>query len=294
MNRGSLTDSATLEVWLTRTDADADWLMVNARARYAAHSTRMMLDSPAQLHEALHPELAHLLQTKLAHVDNSAVFSQSDFALQLPSVFLHGLRVLTHVAEDGSASASVRIVHTMGNLSAVFSETYGGEIAPERAVSDVTLPVLQELLIPALEVMDHILEKGLNDEQAALLAARVKTMRARRDELSDYISLLTRYMECCARFEELSQPVSEADAATGITSEARGDSGEVLSAPAPAALALTGPRGPDGERDAMILTAATGRIGQDLSWSPGRGMIRGDRPGILHGHHHAARRREVN
>lgn len=287
MNRDSLCDSGTLEIWLTRAEPFSTWFLANARARFPKHSTRMMLDAPTPIHEALHPDVCQIIHEHLAHVEDSAVFSHTDFQLQIPNLVMHGLRVLTHVAADGSASASVRIVRTLGDISAVFTPPFGGETVADNSLSDVTAPVLHELLLPALEVFDHILEHGLNDPQAKLLAARVKTMRARRDELSDYIGLLTRYLECATRpeFPRLADLSSQDDALTQAVSKGW----DIEHAGLPAC-----PPNGSSERATLELSVPTHRHGQDLKWSPRTGMTRGERLGILHGHHDVQKKSSVS
>ncbi|MEQ5869570.1 hypothetical protein J4E08_06610 [Sagittula sp. NFXS13] len=296
MNNSPLADSGTLEIWLTRAGPYAQWFLANSRIRYRTHSNRMTLDSPIPIAEVAHREVAILLQERLASVDSSTVFSDSDFRLNLPGLALHGLRVLTHVANDGAASASVRFVHTLGDIDGFFRAPYGGALRSENSVEDMTVPVLHDLLLPALEVFDHILDHGLTDDQAKLLAARVKTMRSRRDELSDYISLLTQYIESARALETMHAT----------------DTPEALSGSKPPDLPSLGPTLPPSEQHRHLelppqlcgsggndlahrtrhdsrrhqsLEVQVSSRGRPLRWTPKGGLARGEGLGILHGHH---------
>lgn len=240
-------DFGTIEMWLTRGSALAEWTLVNARLRYAQHSTRLLFEDTMCINQAFIPEIANLLVSHLEEVHETAVFSHSEFVHDLPTLQLEGLRVLTHMGENGSASANVRFVRAVGDLGAVFLPPYGGSPQPTPDLEDITVPVLQELLYPALEVFDHILEHGLSDDQAKLLTARVKTMRAKRDELSDYITLLTRYVEAMSVRKQSRLPVQ-----------------------------------PEAHQQALELSAKTGLPAADIRWSPKEGVVRGMDSDILH------------
>jgi hypothetical protein len=116
----------------------------------------------------------------------------------------------------------------------------------------ITLPVLQDLLRPALEAFDHILDHGLSDSDARVLAARVKTLRGKRDELSDYVALLTRYAEAGARRIAQARP-------------------------------------PPSEQNGFHLSATNALSRRSVTWTAATGSVRGESAAILHGHHMAER-----
>lgn len=118
-------------------------------------------------------------------------------------------------------------------------------------ICSAAVPMLQDLLCPALELIDHILENGLTEQDARVLTARVKIMRAKRDELSDYIALLTRFANSAA-------PQQTAERASTQT-------------PAPA----------------LRLDAVHSTPCRAISWTPAAGATRGEMGTVLHGHHHA-------
>lgn len=195
MSHPTHSETGGLEFWLTRDGPDGPWKFSYARFRSGHMSTRMAMDSPKALDTALAPAIAEILHSRLWDAQETTVHSESDFAATLPGLEMKGLRVLTRIGPNGSAAASIRFVQTAGDVSAVFANGYRPNATPMDSVETVAAPVLHELLLPALEVFDHILENGLTDRQANLLTARIKTMRAKRDELSDYIALLTRVVE---------------------------------------------------------------------------------------------------
>lgn len=255
-------DSGTIELWLLRTDPDRIWHLANARLRGRMHSNRMVPDTPIPLEDVFQPVIARILLGHLQCVEDTAVFSQSDFQVQLPGLALHGLRVLTHFNRDGHASANVRFVRSVGESSAIFQESYRSDRTMDRSLSDMALPVLQELLCPALEAFDHILEHGLSEQQTELLQARVKTMRSRRDELSDYITLLTRYLE--------------------TVSKEPGDDGDAVHIELDRDVPVPGIVG----KNLDIAARGTSRTGT-LRWTAKGGTVRGEDLGILHGHQKA-------
>lgn len=243
------TSPGTVEAWLSRDTADSAWRVVNARLKFPKHGQRLLPDSPAPIEEIFAPEIASLLESHLGTVRETAVFSHSDFSFRLPGLKIDGLRILTRVGQDGSATASIRFVRTVGDLRAMLqSGVFAGD-APSMDLDSLTLPMLQDLLRPALEVVDHILEHGLSDEDARVLTARVKTMRTKRDELSDYIDLLTRY---------------------AILPASRGEVPSLAGAKA--------------EAESRIETHNTLHSRQ-IEWDPSTGTLRGAGGSILHGHH---------
>jgi hypothetical protein len=255
-------DCGTIELWLLRSDPDEIWNLANARLRGRMHSNRMVPDAPVPLEEVFQPVIVQILLGHLQCVEDTAVFSQSDFQVRIPGLALHGLRVLTHFNRDGHASANIRFVRSVGDSSAIFQKSYRTDPAADHSLSDMALPVLQELLCPALEAFDHILEHGLSEQQTELLQARVKTMRSRRDELSDYISLLTRYLEAVGN-----DPEEDRDALhIGLDRD----------------VPAVGSAG----RNRDIAARVMSRKGT-LHWTAKRGMVRGDNLGILHGHQKA-------
>ncbi|MGR3367640.1 MAG: hypothetical protein ACU0CC_19950 [Sagittula sp.] len=262
MNGFTPNDCGTIELWLLRSDPDEIWHLANARLRGRMHSNRMVPDAPVPLEEVFQPVIVQILLGHLQCVEDTAVFSQSDFQVRIPGLALHGLRVLTHFNRDGHASANIRFVRSVGDSSAIFQKSYRTDPAADHSLSDMALPVLQELLCPALEAFDHILEHGLSEQQTELLQARVKTMRSRRDELSDYISLLTRYLEAVGN-----DPEEDRDALhIGLDRD----------------VPAVGSAG----RNRDIAARVMSRKGT-LHWTAKRGMVRGDNLGILHGHQKA-------
>ncbi len=243
-------DFGTVEMWLTRDSALSDWQLINARVRYSTHSTRVLFDEAMSIDDVFVPQIASVLQTHLMKVNETAVFSHSEFRAELPTLRLEGLRVLTHKGKEGAASANVRFVRGIGDLNAAFKPPYCGVQQPDPTLEDITVPVLQELLYPALEAFDHILENGLSEEHAKLLTARVKTMRTKRDELSDYIGLLTRYVE---------------------TMSARKQQGSL-------------PAHADAHKRALELSVQKQIPSQNITWSSQHGVRRGVDSNILHGH----------
>lgn len=194
--------AGSIEMWLNFDALDKVWRLVNARLLYRHHAQRMLFDAAEPLDVALAPDVAECLEEYLS-VRETAVFSNRDLVIDLGDLRVVGLRVLIRFDGDGNATANIRLMSTDGDMSAVFAPEFRPGFQPPRpepassptTIEDVTMPVLQELLYPALEIFDHILENGLSEENAKVLAARVKTMRAKRDELSDYVALLTRFIE---------------------------------------------------------------------------------------------------
>lgn len=237
----------TIEIWLNKNTSDSAWQVVNARLRFPRHGQRILLDTPQPVHEVFAPQVATALQEYLGSATDTAVFSDTDFALELPGLQLSGLRVLTRVAPDGSGTASVRFVRANGDPGLVLHQDLRGKSDRPIDMESVALPVLQDLLYPALEAFDHILEHGLSEKDAKVLAARVKTMRAKRDELSDYISLLTRFIEAGAMRDANETPKL--------------------------------PKAP------LALSSHHTLTTRDLHWEADKGTVRGEDVSILHGHH---------
>lgn len=184
--------TGSIEMWLNRVEGQTDWLLVNARISHDLHAQRLLLDQPLPLAEALHPLVADCLQRALARQCETAVLSDRDFLLDLGPLRLMGLRILIRCPAQGASTATLRFLDSSGDRDAILAPRMrpGHSPAPP-PVDALVAPILQDLLCPALEVFDHILQHGLSEENARALTARVKTMRARRDELSDYIALLT-------------------------------------------------------------------------------------------------------
>lgn len=210
--------AGSIEMWLNFDAADDAWRLINSRLLYKQHAQRMLFDEPKPLEVALAPQVAGCLQTYLSSVRETAVFSDRDLVIDLGELRVRGLRVLTRFDHEGNATANIRLMSTDGEMSAVFAPDFRPGFRPPApqplpaTVEDVTMPVLQDLLYPALEIFDHILENGLSEENVKVLAARVKTMRAKRDELSDYATLLSRFIE--ASDARRSSSLSGADRAT--------------------------------------------------------------------------------
>ncbi|MGP6086695.1 hypothetical protein [Antarctobacter jejuensis] len=238
--------TGTVEIWLSRETADADWRVINASLGMPKHRQRLLPNSPSPIQDIFVPKAADVLTHHLNTVSETAVFSKSDFSLTLPGLRIRGLRILSRVAPDGSATASVRFVQTEGELNSLIQpQMRTGATAPPVNIDALTIPVLEDLLRPALEVIDHVLDNGLSEEDARVLAARVKIMRSKRDELADYVSLLTRYTSTMAFH------------------------------PSP----LLTPE------QTIRIEAANNQPSRAISWNPTTGATRGESGSILHGHH---------
>jgi hypothetical protein len=187
-----MTQTGSIEMWLNRDEGQETWLLVNARMAQPLHARRMLLDSPLPLAEALHPLVADCLQRALARQHETAVLSDRDFLLDLGALRLRGLRILTRCPASGPSTATLRFLESCGDREVILAPALQAPRAAPPPVDALLAPVLQDLLCPALEVFDHILQHGLSEENARALAARVKTLRGRRDALSDYIALLSR------------------------------------------------------------------------------------------------------
>lgn len=235
----------SIEMWLNRDEGNRAWHLVNARILHDHHTQRMLFDPDLPLDDALHPLVAQCLTRALERQFETAVLSDRDLVLELGTLRLEGLRVLTRCPPDGTSTASVRFLNSVGDRDAILSDRMRPPRPELPEVDTLVAPVLQELLYPALEVFDHILQNGLSDENARTLAARVKTMRARRDELSDYIALLSK-----------------------VVSDSR--------PPAPGGLPAKQLPAPFRADDHMA--------SRSLRWSPEAGLSRGLDGGILHGH----------
>lgn len=238
---------STIEAWLSKSSHGQDWCVANVRLRHHDYSQRLMLDDPRPLANVFAPELAKVLNAELAAIDKTAVHSRSEFELELPQLTLHGLRILTRIAPNGSGTASIRLVRAERDLCHVLGPGLRCEHESPPEIDDIALPVLSDLLYPALEIFDHILENGLTEADSRVLAARIKTMRAKRDELSDYIGLLSRFIE--------SGPQRRA---------AVGRQQRPLSLSAPGAIPS-----------------------REIRWDSSGRSVRGEHGSILHGHHDA-------
>lgn len=279
--------SGSLEIWLSRPDDASEWQLLNARMRFTRHSSRMTMDSPVDISNALHPTVAKAVLDRLDGITETAVFSDSEYMGQIPGLALHGLRILTHANTNGSASASVRFVQTLGDMTAVFQPPYHQQTQANDCLDWMTLPVLYELLMPAMEALDHVLDHGLQDDHARALAARVKTMRARRDELSDYISLLTRYIESTQNAKPPAALDSVDHARPKDTPVSRDDT---PARPVVQLLQTDDARAPVRVPAPLAPVPTAGNLhaigcnGRPLDWSPSAGIVRGDGMGILYGH----------
>ncbi|ODM46312.1 hypothetical protein A9320_06605 [Ruegeria sp. PBVC088] len=238
---------STIEAWLSKSAHGQDWCVVNVRLRHHDHSQRLLLDDPRPLADVFAPELARILDAELAAIKDTAVNSRSGFKLELRQLTLHGLRILTRIDPTGSGTASVRFVRAEGDLCHVLGPGLRCEHETPPNIDDIALPVLCDLLYPALEIFDHILENGLTEADSRVLAARIKTMRAKRDELSDYIGLLSRFIE--------SAPQRRA---------AIGQQQRPLSLSSPGTIPS-----------------------RDIRWDSSGRSVRGEHGAILHGHHDA-------
>lgn len=195
-----------------------------------------------------------MLADVLQRPQESLIVCLTTCGLSLPGLHLTGLRLMTTFAPDGTAQATARFLRAEGDPSAVLSPAMRGPAPGLAVVEDTALPVLQDLLCPALAIFDHILEHGLSEPDARVLAARLKTMRARRDELSDYIDLLTHVAR--DRSRRAATPATETPCSTC-------------------------------RADVFVPREISVR---SVRWSPTHGTVRGEQASILHGHHDGAPR----
>jgi hypothetical protein len=245
-------DSSPIEIWLHRTTRARGWHVLNARLRLSTHDQTVEPDLPMAPSAVFVPEIADLLETRLGEARDTSVYSHAEYVIDLPLLQLRGLYILTHLSKDGGVAACVRFSNVDGNLGAVFAPALRPLESPQGDLDALILPLLQDLLCPALEVFDHVLENGLSEPNAKVLAARVKTMRAKRDELSDYVTLLTRFAEI--------------------------DLGTTPRTSSPQS----------GASSVMHLTTSHALDCHSVSWNASTGPVRGHSAAALHGHHVAA------
>lgn len=241
------THPGTIDVLLQRRAVDLPFLVQEVRLKGPGHETLVRPDTPGPLHDTVVSRIARLLDSHLTTRRASAVLSRSIYGVTLPGLRLTGLRLLTRSRKDGSATATVRFLKAEGDQAAILKPHLRGAAPHHPTIVETALPVLRDLLCPALEVFDHILAHGLSEADARVLAARLKTMRARRDELSDYVELLTGALL----------------------------SGEGRASP---------PEDTRTERIELPTTPHDMPV-RSISWSPSGGTVRGEQASILHGHH---------
>lgn len=237
-----------IELQLQRGATCRHFAVHDIRLRRAGSDLHVRPHAPRTLRDALVPEIADMLDGHLRMRQESAVLSRSAYELSLPGLRLGGLRLLSRISKDGSATATVRFLRAEGDPEAILTPDLRSPVPERIAIEDCALPMLRDLLCPALEVFDHVLMLGFSETDSRVLAARLKTMRARRDELSDYIELLT--------------------TAVRAGSDRQGRTGQ------------------DRPGERIELPAVPETAARSLSWSPSGGTVRGEHASILHGHHY--------
>ncbi|SMX38858.1 hypothetical protein [Maliponia aquimaris] len=241
------THPGTIDILLQRVSATDPFAISEVCLKRTGHDIVVRPEVSHPLRDTVVTEVAQMLDDHLAAQQESMVLSRALFGLKLPGLTLTGLRLLTRIRKGGAASATVRFLRSEGEPTAILAPHLRGPGPGGNDLDKTALPVLRDLLCPALEVFDHILAHGLSEADARVLAARLKTMRARRDELSDYIELLTGALR------------SGADRAPDPW---HGRPGDRIELPEP--------------RDTPV---------RSISWSPSGGTVRGEQASILHGHH---------
>lgn len=187
----SVGSPCSIEVWLMRQPGKVDWLANTTRVKYDRHSRRILFDEPTPIHEAFASSVHALIAAHLDQCFETTVFSNKNFRLAVGDLKLLGLRVLTRIAPDGAASATVRFMSAEGPFQLLLAPAFRTKDVAVSQTADLTAPAISELLYPALQIFDEIVENGCTEENAEILRARLRTLKMRRDELSDYLGLLS-------------------------------------------------------------------------------------------------------
>lgn len=187
----SLGSPCSIEIWLMRQPGEVEWTVNSTRVKLDRHSRRILFDEPTSTQFAFSGSVHALLDAHLNQCFETSVFSNKNFHLEVGELRLRGLRVLTRIAPDGAASATVRFMSADGPFQLFLAPAYRTKDIAVSQVADLTAPAISELLFPALQIFDEIVANGCTEENAELLRARLRTLKMRRDELSDYLGLLS-------------------------------------------------------------------------------------------------------
>lgn len=242
-------DTGSVEVQLYRQVSEPCWRVTCVTLSSQKDERRIQALLPSPLPSMFVPEVATVLEEQLHTVSETSVCNHSELALTLPGLEIQGLCILTQVSTNGDMTACVRFTQTTGDAWVMFLSPLPSDTPMPVNLDAITFSFVQDLLNPALEVVNHILENGLSETDAKVLAARVKTMGAKRDALADYISLLNQYLDPRHAVQEQLK---------------------------------TAPKN-------MSLSSQDAHSHRTITWSASSGPVRGEYLGILHGHHGAVK-----
>lgn len=200
-----------VEIWLANPAGKDSWTISAVRLRMGSFSQAVECGAFTPPDEILADDVAMVLQRHLSRKGTPTRLEMPEVTVQLKGLTLTGLMMEIRADSVGNLTCCARFNEAHGHLPALLRSGLSTAPGVELQIEDVALPAMQELLIPAIEVFDHIMENGLSEQDADVLRARLKTLKSRRDELSDLVSLLTR---CCDYGVERKV---EANSANGIS-----------------------------------------------------------------------------
>lgn len=177
-----------VELWLNKTHDADPWRLTYSVLHEGRRRQRTDYRPAQRLGTSLAPGLAQALERYLARISDTSVHHDRDYALPLPGAHLNGLRLFSWRSEDGRMAALVVFPSIRGFASAVFGDPQLLEAGALPATDSAALRALDDLLVPALELYDQLVGGALGEADARVVAARLKTMCVKRDQLSHAIA----------------------------------------------------------------------------------------------------------
>ena len=192
MTQVTQTTLRSLEIMVSRKAGGQDWQVDAVKLGHDAYDHRLELDDGARLQtvfrETVARRLAALLDDNLAEGENPGLI------VTLPGVRLHGIS-LEPRDHAGSRGYRLAFLDVEGRAQDILQPQYCNSASDCASLDDVAVRALRDLLYPAIEIFDHIMDNGFNEQNTAILKARLKTLKARRDQLSDFAGLLAGCIE---------------------------------------------------------------------------------------------------
>lgn len=170
-----------LDFALTRIRPQQPWACRQIIVRTQGMTRDLSFDPPRPLSDVLAPSVAQAMLS-----DQFLRGSDPHFFLGGVDFMVQGIRL---EVSDDTGQARLSLPQVSGDPMALLHMDLRGQTRqPE--VDDLCRQILEDLLRPALSIYDHLLEHGLSDLNAAILQARLKTMKAQREQLGDHVEML--------------------------------------------------------------------------------------------------------